>query len=386
MIILGVFINNEIRTGANRRYLELMEGLAQRGNTVRVIMNSYLDYKPAHFERISVPVRYTRKQLFPVSLLLLLGLRGMKRDFFDKIADTEWIHIHGDMNLPGALYLKRKTGASLCYAVRCNDITRAGILIKKGGYTLREKLTARLFILKKKSRERQIARHAERIIFMNHDDLAHFLRRTGCDKARTSIVPGNIGLPRFTDEWKGKNLSTGVKHLVYAGSLSVSKGFNVLLGMLAELKARGYTEITLSALGRTGNTERLTELVRKMGLEAQVVFTGYVNPFPYFAESDLFVYPTLYDAWGDVVMEAMFTGCPAIASAIGGLPDLLKYPELLFESGNIGQMADMVERAITDREYYQRLRDLCASRIPELTFDWVERVEAVMHNAGVPRA
>ena len=31
MTILGIFINNEIRTGANRRYLELMEGLAERG-------------------------------------------------------------------------------------------------------------------------------------------------------------------------------------------------------------------------------------------------------------------------------------------------------------------------------------------------------------------
>ncbi len=378
MTILGIFINNEIRTGANRRYLELMEGLAERGNTVRVLMNTHLDYKPVHFERIAIPVDYTRKKFPPASLLLFFKLRGMKREILKKVAGTEWIHIHSDMNLSAALYLKKRTRAKLFYAVRCNDITRARILMKQGGYSVSEKIASLVYIQKKKSREKKIARHAERITFMNHDDRNHFISRTHVAEQKTSVIPGNIGLPRFTEEWKEKNASNRVQKLVYAGALSASKGFYLLLDLLLELRKRGYPYIKLYALGRTAGKNDLFAHIKDLGLGDQIIFTGYVNPFSHFAESDLFVYPTLYDAWGDVVMEAMYTGCPAIASAVGGLPDLLKYPELLFESGNVTQMADMVERAITDPEYYQQLRNLCASRVPELTFDWVERFEAEM--------
>jgi glycosyltransferase involved in cell wall biosynthesis len=378
MTILGIFINNEIRTGANRRYLELMEGLAERGNTVRVLMNTHLDYKPVHFERIAIPVDYTRKKFPPASLLLFFKLRAMKREILKKVAGTEWIHIHSDMNLLAALYLKKRTKAKLFYAVRCNDITRARILMKRGGYSVPEKIASLVYIQKKKSREKKIARHAERITFMNHDDRNHFISRTHVAEQKTSVIPGNIGLPRFTEEWKEKNASNRVQKLVYAGALSASKGFYLLLDLLLELRKRGYPYIKLYALGRTAGKNDLFAHIKDLGLGDQIIFTGYVNPFSHFAESDLFVYPTLYDAWGDVVMEAMYTGCPAIASAVGGLPDLLKYPELLFESGNVTQMADMVERAITDPEYYQQLRNLCASRVPELTFDWVERFEAEM--------
>jgi glycosyltransferase involved in cell wall biosynthesis len=378
MTILGIFINNEIRTGANRRYLELMEGLAERGNTVRVLMNTHLDYKPVHFERIAIPVDYTRKKFPPASLLLFFKLRGMKREILKKVAGTEWIHIHSDMNLSAALYLKKRTRAKLFYAVRCNDITRARILMKQGGYSVSEKIASLVYIQKKKSREKKIARHAERITIQNEQDRNLFLSRTGCSISKTVIIPGNIGSKRFAPEWKNKNNSQTVKKLVYVGPLSTSKGFRYVVELMETLKKMGRTGISMYVLGRTNNKSEVFREIKKRNLDSMFIFTGYVNPFSYFADCDLMVYPTLYDAWPDAVLEAMYTGCPAIASAVGGLPDLLKYPELLFESGNVTQMADMVERAITDPEYYQQLRNLCASRVPELTFDWVERFEAEM--------
>lgn len=378
MTILGIFINNEIRTGANRRYLELMESLAERGNTVRVIMNTYLDYQPVHFERIGIPIDYTRKKFPPASLLLFFKLRSMKRGILKKTAGTEWIHIHSDMNLSAALYLGKKTGAKLFYAVRCNDITRAQILRRHGGYSVREKIGSFFYILKKAKREKKIARYAERITIQNEDDRDIFISRTGCSMDKIVVIPGNIGSKRFLPEWCKKNNSSTVKKLVYVGPLATSKGFHSVILLMEELQKRGYTGIGMYVLGRTNNKSEVFREIKNRNLENMFIFTGYVNPFSYFADSDLMVYPTLYDAWPDAVLEAIYTGCPAIASAVGGLPDLLKYPDLLFEPGNIGQMADMVERAITDSDYYRHIRSLCASRVPELTFDWVGKFEEVM--------
>ena len=382
MIILGIFINNEIRTGANRRYLELMESLAVRGNTVRVLMNTYLDYQPVHFEKISVPVNYTRKRFPPASLVLFFKLRSMKREILKRTAGTEWIHIHSDMNLSAALYLKKKTGAKLFYAVRCNDITRARILAKHCGYSAKDKTGAFFYILKKAYREKKIARHAERITIQNEGDRNIFLERTGCPATKTVVIPGKIGSKRFLPEWNNKNKSDKVKNLVYVGPLAASKGFHSVIQLMEELKKRGYSGIKMYVLGRTNNKSDIFREIKNRNLENMFIFTGYVNPFSYFADSDLMVYPTLYDAWPDAVLEAIYTGCPAIASAVGGLPDLLKYPELLFEPGNISQMTDMVERAINDKEYYHHLRSLCASRVPELTFDWVGQFETAMSGYG----
>jgi hypothetical protein len=56
MNILGIFLINQIRTGGDRRYLELMEGLAARNNNVLVIMNGFLDYTPVYLKKILLNV------------------------------------------------------------------------------------------------------------------------------------------------------------------------------------------------------------------------------------------------------------------------------------------------------------------------------------------
>jgi hypothetical protein len=69
MNILGLYLLKQIRTGGDRRYLELMEGLAERGNTVVVIMNEYFDYTPRYIKRINLPIQYTYRGFPPASYL-----------------------------------------------------------------------------------------------------------------------------------------------------------------------------------------------------------------------------------------------------------------------------------------------------------------------------
>ena len=81
MTILGVFLNKEMRTGANRRYLELMEEFAMKGNRVCVIMNTLLDYTPSYFTKIPLTVHYKRRGFPPASFLFR---RAVKRWSFRK--------------------------------------------------------------------------------------------------------------------------------------------------------------------------------------------------------------------------------------------------------------------------------------------------------------
>jgi glycosyltransferase involved in cell wall biosynthesis len=378
MNILGVFLFNKIRTGGDRRCLELMESLAERGHTVYVLMNTYLDYAPRFFIKIPLSITYTYRSFPPASFLFREKIKFFLKKIEKKLEKKiDFIHIHGDTHLKSALFLKKKLKVPLFYASRCNDIDRARILRKSGAFSLKQYLFSIIYEPINRSREKQIAKHADLITFQNAVDRDIFVKRTKSAQSKTVIIPGNIGLPRCVPEWKNKNNSFAVKKIVYVGSLSASKGLWDLLKAASLLKAKGFS-IQYYVLGKEENMDALKQFIREKGIENDVFIEGYKPPFSYLAECDLMVYPTLYDAYPDAALEALHTGCPVIASRVGGLPDLLRYPELLFESGNAEEIADRVERCITGVDFYKRIKELCAERAEAHRFDWAERFERAM--------
>jgi glycosyltransferase involved in cell wall biosynthesis len=389
--ILGVFLNNQARTGGDRRYLELMEDLAARGNTVIVLMNSFYNYHPKYIKTITLSIKYIRHRFPPASYLFKKNVKknifNILRQIWDYNCEAvDFIHIHGDMHLKTAIYLKKQLKTLLFYASRCSDIDRAKILRSSGSLTLQQYLFSLICDSVNRSRERQIARYADLIAHQNQMDADCFISRAGAFKpsfrdrlkVKTIIIPGNIGPPRCSAEWQDKNKSGEVKRIVYVGSLSADKGFFDLLKSLGKLKNKGYAFLSCSVLGRKENINQTFHLMKKMNIEGMVFIEGFKDPFPYLAGSDLMVYPTLYDAYPDTVLEALHTGCPVIAASVGGIPDMLKYPELLFESGNFNEIAEKIELCITNNEFYQKIRFLCAERAAVHRFDWAGQFESAM--------
>jgi glycosyltransferase involved in cell wall biosynthesis len=383
MTILGIFLNNQFRTGGNRRYLELMEDLACRGNAVFVLMNSHLDYTPRYFNKIVLSVKYTRKGFPPASYLFKKHIKKNLKAILTSVSQAgslpvDFIHIHGDTHLGAALFLQKKLQAPLFYAFRANDIDRAHIMRASGALGPREYIFSCLYEPLNRLREKKVSRYAQLITFQNVRDRDRFLERTGCAVAKTVIIPGNIGPPRCRPEWENKNNSGGVEKIVYIGSLSAAKGLWELLRAISRVKKKGYGFLRTHVLGRPENMAPTEELIRNLDIEENIIIEGFKDPFPWLAECDLMVYPTLYDAFPDTVLEALHTGCPVIASAAGGIPDMLSYPQLLFEPGNVEEIVDRIERCITDSAYYGCVRRLCAERAAAFRFDWAGRFEAAM--------
>jgi glycosyltransferase involved in cell wall biosynthesis len=391
MNLLGVFLNNQARTGGDRRYLELMESLADRGNTVIILMNSFYDYRPKSFNAIRLPIKYVRHRFPPASYLFKKNVSENISYIKDKIREhncypVDFVHIHGDMHLKTAVFLKKKLKTRLFYASRCNDIGRARIIRHSGSLTIKQHLFSLMYEPINRYREKQIARYADVITHQNRLDADRFIARTGVFRplfrrhleSKTVIIPGNIGLPRCIGEWKNKNNSRETKNIVYVGSLCATKGLWDLLKAFGKLKKSKYTFLSCKVLGREENIECTLQLIQKLDIEDMISIEGFKDPFPYLAECDLMVYPTLYDAYPDTILEALHVGCPVIAASVGGIPDLLKYPELLFESGNPDDIARKIERCVNDNNSYQKIRFLCAERAEAHRFDWAEQFETAM--------
>ena len=108
-----------------------------------------------------------------------------------------------------------------------------------------------------------------------------------------------------------------------------------------------YPEARLWILGSGPLQERLTGLVRELGLSEAVAFPGIVEDVrPWLAGLDLFVAPSLHEGLGLAILEAMAMKVPVVATRIGGIPEVVVDGEtgLLVEAGD---PAPLVKAALT---------------------------------------
>ena len=377
MTILGIFLINQIRTGGDRRYLELLELLASRGNKVFVIMNRYFNYSPNYITKIEIPVKYTRHQFPPASYLFKKAVKKLLKKIIEEVKFIDFIHIHGDIYLKTAIFIKKNINKPLFYACRNNDIDRDRVIRSSGYLKISEYLFFLLYEQINKYRERQISKYAEIITFQSIIDRDIYCRRTNTPLSKIMIIPGNIGLPRCKETWKYKNTSQSLKNIVFSGGLTISKGILLLPKILSCLKSKGYGNIHCIILGRD-EFPLLHKYIANYNVSEMITLAGYVDPFPYLVNNDLYLYPALYDAYPDSVLEALHAGCPVLASAVGGLSEMLLYPELLFEPNNIDQIVNKIEQCIINPSFYKKIKELCIERAKNHHFDWAEKFEKAM--------
>ncbi len=148
--------------------------------------------------------------------------------------------------------------------------------------------------------------------------------------------------------------------LLYVGYLKHMKGLAYLIAAVDELLDRGQ-DVELHLVGAGPEEAGLRAVVRARGLEARVVFHGYVPLGPelnrHYDEADVFVFPSLSEGSPRVVLEALAHSLPVVSTAVGSVPDLIRDGEsgLIVPRSNAAALADAVQRFIT----HEALRTRC---------------------------
>ena len=117
---------------------------------------------------------------------------------------------------------------------------------------------------------------------------------------------------------------SAVPIIVGVGRLVPQKNFEVLLRAFAG--ARRVRPMRLILLGSGPEEARLKRLARRLGVTRHVDLPGHVpNPFPYLSKASLFVLPSRWEGMSNALLEALASGCPAIATHCPGSTELLDH-------------------------------------------------------------
>ena len=137
------------------------------------------------------------------------------------------------------------------------------------------------------------------------------------------IVPPPPGDPAPVRRELG--LAEGEILIVSVGNLYPVKGHIVLLQALVELAARpGLPPWRMALAGRGRLTESLKQFAAEHGLGSRVHFLGHrADVLDILAAADVWVMPSLSEGLPLALLEAMFAGKAIVASAVGGIPEVI---------------------------------------------------------------
>lgn len=177
--------------------------------------------------------------------------------------------------------------------------------------------------------DRTVLRFADRVVAVS-DATRALLIRSGVREEKIRLIYNAIDLPDATPTLDAAEIrrrhGIGEKEKVIGviGRLNPEKGQRVFLKAMERI-VRPYPQWKGLIIGDGRDRSMLERQCQENGLDKAVIFAGYREDMAnYYQFLDLLVLPSLSEGLPNTVLEAMSFGIPVLASAVGGVPEVLK--------------------------------------------------------------
>lgn len=162
------------------------------------------------------------------------------------------------------------------------------------------------------------------------------------------------------------------KLVLFVGRLVYEKGAHVLINAIPQVLSKVNAKFVIVGSGYM--RDQLLTIVRSMGLEHKVLFTGFVDEETLLKLqccADVSVVPSLFEPFGIVALEAMAAMSPVVVSDTGGLGEIVEHDitGVKVYPNSVDSLAWGITRILTDDNYRNRLRKNAYNRVQE-QFDW----------------
>ena len=169
---------------------------------------------------------------------------------------------------------------------------------------------------------------------------------------------------RLRREW----CPEGAHLLVVPGRLHPEKGHTHFFQALPAIRQRLARPVVVLVAGAGPFESAYREEVRFLGCEDVVRFLGFRRDIPdVIAAADLVVLPSVAEAFGLVVAEALYLGTPIVATQVGGIPEIVEdgIDGVLVPPGDSKALADAIVRLLGDPERRRLMASAGRERVRE---------------------
>ena len=168
--------------------------------------------------------------------------------------------------------------------------------------------------------------------------------------------------------------------IFFIGNFNERKGIDILIRAFNEVK-KSISDSTLFIAGSGEEESNLKNLVKKLDLESDIKFLGFVKgdkKFSLIKSANILVLPSVWESLPIAVLEGMACGKPIIASNVGGIPYLVDegVNGFLVRPGEVKELSDKIIKVLKNKKLQKSMgkaslkmsEDFEWSKIAEKTF------------------
>lgn len=289
--------------------------------------------------------------LSPSVTHLPLGISGKSTSGLEKIIN----------NFRRVCILKEKLRSCrpdvvVSFLVKTNVITllsslglKVPIIVSERNYPYEEDVGPAWQWLRKK-----LYKKASRIVFQTQECRSFYPKGL---QNKSAIIPNPVIVPKMNDKRKNGKRSDG-KTMMAMGRLTPQKGFDLLLKAFASISNK-HSEWSLVIWGEGKSRYDLEALRDQLGLEKKVTFPGSTpEAYQRMRLSDLFVLPSRYEGFPNVLVEAMACGLPVVSfDCPSGPRDIIRdgVDGMLVPKENVEALAQALDRMMAEETTRNRM-------------------------------
>ena len=206
---------------------------------------------------------------------------------------------------------------------------------------------------------------------LEYEDAVEF----GIQKTKLHVIPMGIDVDEYVDN--PINPNGDAINILFVGRIARVRRIEILLQAVAKLSISFHVTLVggeekTSSLSRSGYLDELKKLCKDLNINDRVTFVGPVAQnelFNWYSKGDIFVYPSLYENFGQPILEAAAAGLPIVSTPVGVAQEIITDNETGFLfNGDDQELANRITQ-LTDQNLRKKIGGAVRERVRSL-YGW----------------
>ncbi|UNC93425.1 1,4-alpha-glucan branching protein domain-containing protein [Candidatus Contubernalis alkaliaceticus] len=357
--------------GLARHVDDLSHAMAEQGMNVHIVTfgegfrKKYENREGVHVHRLDTFQFQGNSNFNDWIFQLNLIIFEYARRLYEDLGGFDLVHAHDWLVAYAATSVKKHFQIPLLATIHATEFGR-----NRGIHTLEQRYVHEV--------EWWLSHEARRVIccsdYMQQElENIFYLPRDKIRVIPNGVDPANLKPEPFPVEWRLNYAGPQEKMVLFMGRLVIEKGVDNLVEAIPEI-VREYPAVKFVIAGRGPYGEELQKKVKKLGVEDRVVFPGFVKDRQrnrLYACADVAVFPSRYEPFGIVAIEALAARVPVVVGDTGGLAEIVAdgVEGLTFPPGDSSSLAFCILKLLTQVDLCRRLCDQGWQKVISL-YNW----------------